>query len=103
MINWKVRIKSKAFWVAMISAAMLIIQPILAMFGVTIDATGVQTELTNVVNAVFGVLVALGVVVDPTTSGISDSARAMGYESPRSDLDEAYVDNRMDEEDFIEE
>lgn len=103
MINWKVRIKSKAFWIAMISAIMLIAQPVLAMFGVTIDTIGIQTELTNVVNAVFGVLVALGVVVDPTTSGISDSSRAMGYESPRTELDEVYVDNRMDEEDVITE
>lgn len=103
MINWKVRIKSKAFWVAMISAIMLIVQPVLEMFGVSIDALGIQEQLINIVNAVFGALVALGVVVDPTTVGISDSSRAMGYQSPRSELDEVYIDDRRDEEDIIAE
>ena len=103
MINWKVRFKSKAFWIAAISAIMLIVQPILEMFGVTIDAVGVQNQLVNIVNAIFGILVALGVVVDHTTAGISDSARALGYDSPRSELDEAYVDDRRDPEDIIEE
>lgn len=102
MINWKVRMKSKAFWIAAISAIMLIVQPVLAMFGIEIDAAGVQAELMNIVNAVFGVLVALGIVVDPTTKGISDSARAMEYQSPKDGLEDVYVDNRMDEEDFIE-
>lgn len=103
MINWKVRIKSKTFWIAAISAFMLIAQPVLAMLGVEIDATGVQDELVNIVNAVFGVLVALGVVVDPTTSGISDSQRALSYESPKNDLEDVYVDNRQDAEDIVEE
>jgi phi LC3 family holin len=103
MINWKVRIKSKAFWIAMISAIILIAQPVLEMFGVSIDALGMQEQLINIVNAVFGALVALGVVVDPTTAGVGDSARAMTYQAPRSELDEVYVDNRMDPEDFIEE
>ena len=30
-------------------------------------------------------LVALGVVVDPTTSGVSDSTRALCYECPKED------------------
>ncbi|HIW15875.1 MAG TPA: phage holin, partial [Firmicutes bacterium] len=42
-------------------------------------------KLLAVVNAVFGVLVILGVVTDPTTSGVSDSAQAMTYETPRKD------------------
>lgn len=100
MINWKVRFKSKAFWIAAISAIMLIVQPILEMFGITIDAMVVQDQLVNIVNAIFGVLVALGVVVDHTTAGLGDSARAMTYQVPRSELDEIYIDDRRDEEDM---
>ena len=33
----------------------------------------------------FAVLAILGVVVDPTTSGIGDSERAMSYEEPWQD------------------
>ena len=33
-------------------------------------------------NAVFALLVILGVVVDPTTQGVSDSERAQQYDKP---------------------
>ena len=42
-------------------------------------------SLTGVVDAVFALLVILGIVVDPTTAGVSDSRRAMGYEEPWED------------------
>ncbi|MCB6567326.1 phage holin, partial [Desulfovibrio desulfuricans] len=35
-----------------------------------------------VVNALFAVLSILGIVVDPTTNGVSDSARALEYSNP---------------------
>jgi phi LC3 family holin len=38
------------------------------------------------VNAVFAVLVILGIVVDPTTDGVGDSERALSYETPYKDL-----------------
>lgn len=85
MINWKVRIKNKAFWLAVIPAIALVAQAIAAVFGYTIDLTTMVGKLQAVVNAVFALLVILGVVVDPTTDGINDSARAMGYDVPWKD------------------
>ena len=38
-------------------------------------------------NALFAVLVILGIVVDPTTEGVHDSKRAMSYEEPWSDAE----------------
>jgi len=38
-----------------------------------------------VVNALFTVLAIIGVVNDPTTNGLSDSVRAMGYDKPYKD------------------
>ena len=38
--------------------------------------------LKSVINAVFVVLAIIGVVNDPTTSGITDSERAMSYDKP---------------------
>ena len=81
-INWKVRIKNKAFWLAVIPAVALVAQAVAAVFGYTIDLTTMVGKLQAVVNAVFALLVILGIVVDPTTSGISDSERAMSYEEP---------------------
>ena len=39
-------------------------------------------QLVAIVNAVFGVLAVLGVVVDMTTTGVSDSERALAYDEP---------------------
>lgn len=81
-INWKVRLKNKAFWVAIIPALLLVIQTVAALFGFTLDLGDLGNKLLAVVNAVFSVLVIIGVVTDPTTDGISDSDRAMLYDEP---------------------
>ena len=85
MINWKVRIKNKAFWVAIIPALALVAQAVAALFGYTLDLSTLTGKVLAVVDAVFAVLVILGVVNDPTTSGIGDSERAKGYEEPWKD------------------
>lgn len=82
MINWKVRFKSKVFWMAIIPGLLLLAQTILNVFGVQFDFTDIQQKLLSVVEAVFGVLVILGIVTDPTTAGISDSDRALTYTKP---------------------
>lgn len=81
-INWTVRIKNKNFWLAVIPAVLLLAQTVAAVFGYSLDLGEIGNRLIAVVNAVFGVLVVLGVVVDPTTAGISDSNRAMNYKKP---------------------
>lgn len=83
MINWKVRIKNKAFWVALIPAVLLMIQTIASLFGWDVDFTTLSGKMVAVVNAIFVVLTILGIVQDPTTKGIKDSERAMTYEEPK--------------------
>lgn len=85
MINWTVRIKNKNFWLALIPAVLLLIQTVAAVCGYTLDLGELGNRLVAVVNAVFGVLVILGVVNDPTTAGISDSKQARGYNYPKED------------------
>ena len=84
-INLKVRIKNKAFWLAVIPAVALVAQAVAAVFGYNIDLTTMVGKLQAVVNAVFALLVILGIVVDPTTDGINDSNRAMSYDEPWKD------------------
>lgn len=85
MINWKVRIKNKAFWMAAIPALALVIQTVAAVFGWTLDFSSLTGKILAVVDAVFALLAILGVVVDPTTEGVGDSKRAMSYEEPWKD------------------
>ena len=82
MINWKVRIKQKMFWLALIPAILILIQTVAALFGIEIDISGVSARLIDIVNAVFAVLVILGIVTDPTTKGFGDSERALTYTEP---------------------
>jgi phi LC3 family holin len=85
MINWTVRIKNKQFWLALIPAVLLLAQVVAAVFGYTLDLGELGNRLLDVVNALFAVLVILGVVTDPTTDGVGDSERAMGYDRPYKD------------------
>lgn len=85
MINWTVRIKNKNFWLALIPAVLLLIQTVAAVCGYTLDLGELGNRLIAVVNAVFGVLVILGVVNDPTTAGMSDSKQAQEYILPKED------------------
>jgi len=83
MINWTVRVKNKAFWLALIPALLLLIQAVAAVFGYSIDMGDIGNKLIAVVNAVFGVLAILGIVTDPTTAGVGDSSQAMTYTAPK--------------------
>lgn len=82
-INWRVRIKNKAFWVALIPALLLLVQQVCAVFGVQLDFGELQAQLMSIVGTVFTLLAILGIVADPTTAGMGDSEQAMGYEEPK--------------------
>lgn len=83
MINWTVRFKNKSFWLSFIPAVLLLVQVVAALFGFELDLGDIGNRLIDVVNAVFAVLAILGIVTDPTTSGVGDSQQAMTYTEPR--------------------
>lgn len=84
-INWKVRLKNKAFWLAIIPAVLLLVQQIVGLFGVVIDFTPLQNQLVTIIGTVFSILAILGIIVDPTTKGISDSKQVLTYTEPKGD------------------
>lgn len=90
-LNWKVRLKNKQFWISVIPALALVVQAVAAVFGFTLDFSTLTGKILTVVDAVFALLVILGVVVDPTTAGVYDSRRAMSYDEP-------YIDEPAEEE-----
>ena len=79
-LNWKVRFKNKTWLTMFISLVVGFIFNILKLF----DIVPVVTEnlIMNIVGQVLTFLGLIGVIVDPTTAGIEDSNRAMGYEEP---------------------
>ena len=82
MINWKVRIKNKTFWVSLIPAVLVLVQLVARLFGVEWDFGELGNNLLAIVDVVFVILSILGVVVDPTTAGVGDSSRALTYDEP---------------------
>ncbi|MBR5865735.1 MAG: phage holin [Alistipes sp.] len=82
-INWKVRLKNKTFWVTAVPALFLVLQYVLALFGITLDLEGVQAAVLDVIEAVFILLTALGVVVDHTTAGLGDGTLGLSYDEPQ--------------------
>lgn len=84
MINWKVRILNKTFWVTLVPAVALLLQTLLAVFNIRLELGDTTDKLLVFINALFAVLVIVGIVNDPTTSGVSDSTRAMTYDRPNN-------------------
>lgn len=79
-INWKVRLRNKAFLASLLALTITFIYDLLAMLGVTPAMD--ENALMSIVETVLKVLCLMGVIMDPTTQGISDSDRAMTYETP---------------------
>jgi len=82
-INWKVRINNKFFWMAFIPAVLVLIKAVSNLFGFSIELVNIESNLIEVVEAVFLVLTIVGVVADPTTAGIGDSENALTYDTPK--------------------
>lgn len=82
-INWKLRLQNKVTLLAIISGILDVVYMILAVCGVAprIDQSAVYAILSGIVK----VLCLVGVVVDPTTSGIGDSQNALNYTEPKKE------------------
>ena len=82
-INIPVRMKNPWFWVGLVGvvlAAMGVSPEMLTSWGAVADAA--LELISNPFMLASGFMAVLGVFVDPTTSGISDSSRAMTYIKP---------------------
>ena len=84
-INWKVRVLNKTFWLTLVPALALLLQTFLAVFNVRLELGETIDKLLVFINALFGVLIIVGIVNDPTTAGLTDSARAIDYHEPFED------------------
>lgn len=82
-INFKVRIKNKTFVLTMLSAIVAFIYQMCGIIGI-VPAIG-EDMVIQLIGLVLNVLVGLGILLDPTTSGVNDSRQALSYTAPRKD------------------
>ena len=85
-LNWKVRFRNKVWLTTFCSLIIGFVYNILAMFDIFPKVT--QHIVTQIVGEILTFLGLIGVIVDPTTAGIEDSNRAMGYDEPWVDPEE---------------
>lgn len=76
-INWKARFKNKAFVITFITMIIAFIYSMLALFGVVPSVA--EDTITEIITLIVEFLAMLGILVDPTTDGVSDSERALTY------------------------
>lgn len=86
-INWKVRLRNPVWWAQMVLA---VLTPILVYAGLTVESLTTWAALGELLlgavrNPYVLAMVAVSVwnaCNDPTTAGVGDSARALGYRKP---------------------
>lgn len=67
-MDWKARLRNKTFWLALASAIILLLQQL------GLDSK-VPSNSMEIVNTVLLILTILGVIIDPTTKGITDGQK----------------------------
>jgi phi LC3 family holin len=82
-MNWTVRFKNRVWLASFIALIVSFVYQVLAMLDVAPGVT--QDAVMQTINIVLMLLSALGVLIDPTTSGVTDSARAMEYTEPNGE------------------
>ena len=74
-INWKVRLRNKTFWLTLV--------PLLVLLTQQLGLNWVPENWESIFNTVMEILIVVGIINDPTTSGLSDSEQAMNYDDPK--------------------
>lgn len=76
-LNWKARFKNKTFVISFVTLIIAFVYQMLGLFGIVPSIS--ESSIVNVVTIVINILATFGVLVDPTTNGVSDSDRALTY------------------------
>lgn len=69
-INWGKRVQNKTFWVSLIALLLVLANQVAGIFNMDISVYNAQ--ITNISETVLMILALLGIIIDPTTSGVSD-------------------------------
>lgn len=82
-MNFILRLKNKTTLTAIVGAVLLFIKQITEAFGVDLSAE--IEQVSGLIGAIITFLVGIGVVTDPTTTGVKDSGIAKTYTKPRDE------------------
>lgn len=80
-INWKLRFQNKATLTAIVLAFIALVYQVFGLCGI-VPKIG-ESQIVEAAGMLINLLCLLGIVVDPTTSGLDDSDQAMDYPAPK--------------------
>jgi phi LC3 family holin len=93
-INIQARLQNKVFLISLSVLLISIIYKVLSLFGIAPSVD--EHAILEVVSMVVDFLALLGVVVDPTTTGLNDSERAMTYFTENDIRNKENLDNESE-------
>lgn len=79
-INWKLRLQNKVTLISLSIAVVTLIYQVLAIVGVTPSIA--ESDVKEIISTIINALCVMGIIVDPTTKGVGDSDKALGYSQP---------------------
>ncbi|MBR5298536.1 MAG: phage holin [Parabacteroides sp.] len=82
-MNWKLRLKNKTTLITLLTTLVALIYQVLGAFNIVPGIS--EDSIITIVGIAVNALCLLGIVVDPTTDGITDSKQAMEYDKPKVD------------------
>ena len=85
-INWRVRFRNKAWTLTFLLGLIAMFYQMIKVYEVARNGLPPQEILIETVKMLVAWLVQIGVIVDPTTKGTSDSKMAMTYRKPRGEI-----------------
>ena len=80
-MNLEVRLKNVTFWITFLPMCVSFIYQVLSLFNIVPKIS--ENDVINVITTIITFLGNIGVLIDPTTKGITDSRQAMTYETPK--------------------
>jgi len=84
-IKWKLRLQNKFTLTALLGAVVAFVYQVLGILGI-VPAISEET-IKTLVGLLINILTMLGIIVDPTTAGASDTSNVMTYTAPRKEND----------------
>ena len=84
-MNWKLRLQNKPTLVALCALVLTIIYQVFEVIGFVPSVS--ESQISYICNLIIDALLLMGIVTDPTTSGLGDSSTALEYDAPRDDND----------------
>ena len=76
-INWRVRLRNKTFWLTLV--------PLLVLLTQQLGLNLVPENWESIFGTIMAILTVVGIINDPTTAGVKDSAQALAYYEPKQD------------------